>query len=800
MRSCHIRCVLISLLALLAALAAAQPVLRDLHDFGSSADGGGPRSGPVFDKAGNMYGTGQAGGAYGHGIVWEFTPSGLYTVLHSFGGTVTNANGQSGPDGNTPWAGVMIDAAGNLYGTTACGGPNASNQQDYAGNVWEITSAGVYEDLHDFGGQVTNADGSPGPDGTGSTAAPTLDSAGNLYGTASGGGPNALPDGSSNPVTGSGCGIVWEITASGAYLDLHDFGGQITTAEGTQGLDGCMPYRAGVTIDEKGNLYGTAFEAGPFHDSNGVTDNTGMVWEITAAGTYKDLHDFDGFNGYWPNSSVIFDPLGNMYGTSAGAGTVWKISSSGVFSLFYVFAAQGTGAPNPNGLIMDSHGNLYGTTMIGGASGWGEVWEVSPSGVATDLYDLPASAWTWSGVALDPSGNIYGNASAGGQNGLGMVWCLTTGLTGVASSNSKVTGGAKVTATISLKGPASYDAVVQLGSNSSNATVPAQILVKPGAKTATFTIQTSAVTGATPVTLSASYAGKKETATLTLNPPAVASLHLEPSTVYGGAKSTGTVTLNGPAPAGGTTVSLTGGSSAATMPGSVSVAAGQTSATFTIVTKAVAKSVSDTIEATTGSTSDKAVLTIEAPKLAWLGLNPATVFGGDSMTGTVKLWSIAPAGGFVVSLASSSTMATPPATITVPAGSASVAFPVKTVPVVNVITGTIRAQAGTVSESASFKLNPASLASLTLSPTSVKGGTSSIGTVTLGSPAPTGGLSVVLSSTSSAATLPGTVIVAAGMSKATFTVKTTSVKTQTSATIKAALSGVTKSATLVIKP
>jgi hypothetical protein len=126
-----------------------------------------------------------------------------YVDLHDFGGTTTNADGDTGPDGGFPYGGVAFDTAGNMYGTAYNGGANGY------GMVWELTSTGAYRDIHDFGGTVRNANGTNGPDGFGPEAPITVDSKGNLYGTTSEGGPY---DKNNSPA-----GIVWKITNTGTY-------------------------------------------------------------------------------------------------------------------------------------------------------------------------------------------------------------------------------------------------------------------------------------------------------------------------------------------------------------------------------------------------------------------------------------------------------------------------------------------------------------------------------------------------------------------------------------------------------
>src|SRR5205814_1397889 len=220
-----------------------------------------------------------------------------------------------------------------------------------------------------------------------------------------------------------------------------------------------------------------------------------------------------------------------------------------------------------------------------------------------------------------------------------------------------VTGGDSSTGTVTLSGPApSGGAQVALSSNDTSvATVPSSVTVAAGATSATFTVSTSAVTASTTVTISASYAGVTKTASLTVNPtapptPTLTSLTLSPTSVTGGNSSTGMVTLSGPAPSGGAQVALSSSdTSVATVPSSVTVADGATSATFTVRTSAVSASTTVTISATFAGVTKTASLTVNPPPpppptLSSLTLNPSTVIGGvQSSTGRVTLSAPAPA-------------------------------------------------------------------------------------------------------------------------------------------------------------
>ncbi len=284
----------------------------------------------------------------------------------------------------------------------------------------------------------------------------------------------------------------------------------------------------------------------------------------------------------------------------------------------------------------------------------------------------------------------------------------------------------------------------------------------------------------------------------------LSSVSLNPTSVTGGTSSTGTVTLSGAAPSGGVSVSLSSNTTSATVPASVTVAAGSTTATFSVTTSAVASSTSATITAGYSSVSTTASLTITPvpASLSSVSLNPTSVTGGTSSTGTVTLSGAAPTGGVPVSLSSNSTSATVPASVTIAAGSTTATFSVTTSAVASSTSAIVTASYSGVTKTASLTITPvpASLSSVSLNPTSVTGGTSSTGTVTLSGAAPTGGVSVSLASNSTSATVPASVTVAAGSSTATFSVTTSTVASSTSATVTASYSSVSKTASLTITP
>jgi hypothetical protein len=285
---------------------------------------------------------------------------------------------------------------------------------------------------------------------------------------------------------------------------------------------------------------------------------------------------------------------------------------------------------------------------------------------------------------------------------------------------------------------------------------------------------------------------------------ALSSLTLNPTSVLGAVQSSsGTVTLSGPTPSGGTTIALSSSNTVvATVPTSVTVPAGATSASFTVNTSAVGTTTSVTITAVYGSVTQTASLIVTPPAPTSLTLSPSSLTGGNSSSATVTLNGPAPSGGAVVALSSNNTgVATVPSSVTVPAGATSAAFTMQTSAVATATSVTISAVFGGVTQSASLTVVPPVLASLKLNPSSVTGGNSATGTVTLSGPAPSDGAVVALSSSNIlVAMVPASVTIAAGSTSASFSISTLPVLFQSTVTISASYRGTTLTATLTVSP
>jgi hypothetical protein len=301
------------------------------------------------------------------------------------------------------------------------------------------------------------------------------------------------------------------------------------------------------------------------------------------------------------------------------------------------------------------------------------------------------------------------------------VWPAGTaqGVAALSLNPSSVVGPASSTGTVKLKyAPPSNSVTVTLSSsNTTVAQVPSTVTVSPGAIEASFTVSTSEVAGSTAATISAAFDGSVQTATITVkpaNPPppsaVLTAFAVNPTRVTAGQSATGTVTLQS---AQSVDVPVDLGSqipTSASVPASVMVPAGATSANFAVATHPGSGTVSVSLSATLNGTTLFSVITVDpAPaetSLSGLSLNPATVVGGTSSTGTVTLTAPAASGGTVVSLSDNSATAVTPSSVTVPAGATSASFTVTTSAVSSNQTATVTASLGTATRSTSLTITP----------------------------------------------------------------------------------------------
>ncbi len=359
-----------------------------------------------------------------------------------------------------------------------------------------------------------------------------------------------------------------------------------------------------------------------------------------------------------------------------------------------------------------------------------------------------------------------------------------------------VGGGAPSTGTVTLTGPAPAGGLsVALSSSSGAATVPTSVAVPAGKVSATFPIATATVTTQVVATLTASLNGGTQTAMLTVQAPELEPVVLTPDSVIGGDSAAATLSLTFPAPTGGAAITLTSSSPAAVIPATVTIPAGGTTLSVPVTTSAVSVTQVVTITAAYGGVTKTAKLTVKAALLNGLSLAPASVIGGEATVVTLSLGSAAPAAGLTATLTSSDPAAQVPAMLVIPPGATSASVALPTVSVTAPVKATITANLGTAVQTAVLSILPVQIASLALAPASVVTGTPATGRLTLNAPAPPGGLSVTLSSSGAAATVPATMLVPAGTATATFTAATPHAG---SAVISASLGGAAQTATLTV--
>lgn len=325
-----------------------------LHNFCLGGDGGYPFGGVILDLFGNVYGTTEAGGPLNGGTVFELTRASngdwKEILLHSF----------TGPDGKGPFDGLIMDAAGNLYGTASEGGTHVA----FGGVVFEISTSGAYSVLYNFCALSGCADGQLPLGGL------TLDRNGNLYGTTSEGGAR-------------GKGTVFELAKSRSGWTetvLHSFAGGRN--------DGAYPSDASPTLStrqigkNKENVVFGVTTGGGMH-------NRGVAFSIrrsTTAWTFALLHSFDGRGGGTSPYGTLVNVKGKLVGTtgfkgSSCCGTVFTLTQKNktwIETVLYNFTGGVDGGYPYSGVVADSDGNFYGVAYTGGSGTWGVLYKVKP--------------------------------------------------------------------------------------------------------------------------------------------------------------------------------------------------------------------------------------------------------------------------------------------------------------------------------------------------------------------------------------------------------------------------------------
>jgi uncharacterized repeat protein (TIGR03803 family) len=344
-------------------------------------DGQLPYAGVIRDSNGGLYGTTAYGGAFNHGAIFKISNH-VRTLLYNFTGKT---------DGSFP-VGLVSDSAGNLYGTAqAYGSFNC-------GTVFKLDRRLKLTVLHAF------TDGSDGcvPNSL------IRDQSGNLYSTTLYGGP-------------ANSGTVFKVDATGKESVLYSFTGGVLG-----GKDGASPV-AGVIRDSAGNLYGTTEGGGP--------DNFGTVYKVDAAGNETVLHTFTGANidGEFPQGALARDSAGNLYGTTqiggtANAGTIFKVDPAGNESVLFSFTQQAQGADPESGLVIDSAGNLYGNTALAGTYSGGVAFKFDPATTTETVLHEFGNGFDGRApigdLTLDSAGHVYGATQQGGKANAGTVFVI----------------------------------------------------------------------------------------------------------------------------------------------------------------------------------------------------------------------------------------------------------------------------------------------------------------------------------------------------------------------------------------
>jgi uncharacterized repeat protein (TIGR03803 family) len=369
------------MLVLISAPAASAQTFTLLYQFRSGPGGVNPYAGVVQDAKGDLYGTTYNDGAFAAGTVFRIDTAGKEKVLHRFS--------QTAGDGAFPWYGTLArDFSGSLYGTTTTGGVKG---QLCCGTVFKVTASGMETVLYRFTG--IDGDGFP-------QYGVVRDASGNLYGTTQNGGPE-------------NAGTVFKVDPTGKKTVLYSFTGS---------ADGGYPM-AGVVLDAKGNLYGTTSYGGP--------DTAGAVFKVDPTGKETILYRFTGLNdGSLPEAGVIRDSHGSLYGTTylggtEGAGTVFRVDPRGHETVLHNFAGGSDGwLPIGASLVRDSAGNLYGTTPQGGSNDFGVVFKIDTRGNETVLHTFSGSDGKipYGTLLLDKAGNLYGTTYEGGAYGGGVLF------------------------------------------------------------------------------------------------------------------------------------------------------------------------------------------------------------------------------------------------------------------------------------------------------------------------------------------------------------------------------------------
>ena len=380
-----------------------------IHTFSGGGDGYQPVSGLTIDQGGNLYGT--TSDYAGPGTVFQMKKKNgawLLSTLYTF----------NFYNGLIPQGRPVFGPGGAIYGTTTEGGGHIANCGEFnCGAVYSLRPPQTVcrTVSRPWTGSLVYA--FTGPDGDQPYFVdPAFDSSGNIYGTTTEGGAGLV-------------GNVFQVTRSGGTwtaTSIHDFS--------TTPPDGFLP-GSGVVIDAAGNVYGTA-EGGGLRGQGTVyrLSHSGSGWTETLIYSFTG-----GADGSSPIGGLVFDAAGNLYGATSGGGTggggtVFELSPAGGgqwnFTLLYSLPGANYNGPYDS-LSLDAAGNLYGTTYGNGAYNYGNIFTLTRNNgnwTYTDLHDFTGGADGGNpigGVSIDGSGNLFGTTVYGGANQNGVVWEIT---------------------------------------------------------------------------------------------------------------------------------------------------------------------------------------------------------------------------------------------------------------------------------------------------------------------------------------------------------------------------------------
>jgi len=382
---------------------------RVIYNFSGQHDGANPFTGLTIDGHGSLYGTAFAAGAQSYGTVFSLNNNGGHWVLnpiYSF---------QGGDDGAGPAGALVVGPDGALYGTTSAGGGGpCQDENGYrgCGTVYSLRPPGTAPRTVIYSWQSTSLYRFSQTDGAYPQGPLAFDSSGNVYGTAMDGG-------------NADWGLIYQLAPSGGGWTQNI----LYQAQGDG--DGAYPW-GGVVLDRSGNLYGVFSQNGP--------NNNGAVFELSPSGSgwnESTIHSFtfSGNDGSTPQSGLIFDNAGNLYGSTVhdrtGGGTAFELDQSGLSYNFVYGFSGGIDLGPYDKLAMDAAGNLYGTTYADGRYGYGSVFKLTRSGSGwtyTSLHDFTGGSDGANPVCqlvFDSSGNLYGTAINAGSHNKGVVFEIT---------------------------------------------------------------------------------------------------------------------------------------------------------------------------------------------------------------------------------------------------------------------------------------------------------------------------------------------------------------------------------------